>query len=52
MNPDEATLGVCPDCGSEIRPVHAIIEYEKPDGQTGVYAECPECTDVVESESE
>lgn len=50
MSPDQATIGVCPDCGREIQPVHTIIEYEKNDGETGAFAECPECNDVVEPE--
>ncbi|WP_225333330.1 phage terminase large subunit family protein [Halomicrobium urmianum] len=50
MTPDynQAALGTCPHCESEVPPVYRLIEYEKDDGSTGVFAECPQCTDVVE----
>jgi predicted RNA-binding Zn-ribbon protein involved in translation (DUF1610 family) len=43
MPPDDGVLGRCPLCGTSISESWILIEYE-----TGVWAECPECDDVVE----
>lgn len=48
MDHNQSPLGVCPDCGRELQPVHALIEYEKTNGEQGIFAECPKCDDVVE----
>ena len=37
----------CPQCRRELPPAYTLIEYEKRDGTIGVFAECPECDDVV-----
>jgi len=50
MNTDETTLDDCPDCGEEISEVWVLVEYQKEDGTEGVWAECPECDDVVAPE--
>ena len=47
MSENQAALGRCPDCGRRIRPAYALIEYVRDDGTTAVFAECPECNDVV-----
>jgi predicted RNA-binding Zn-ribbon protein involved in translation (DUF1610 family) len=47
---DEAVLGRCPNCGEEIPETWLILEYEKADGTTGTWAECPGCRDVVAPE--
>ncbi len=43
-------LGHCPDCGSAIPAGRALIEYETATGRPAVYAECPDCRDVVHPE--
>ena len=48
MDGNHSTLGTCPDCGRAIESAQFLIDYEKADGSTGVFAECPECNDVVE----
>ncbi len=40
------SLGTCPFCRAEIATIDAILEYETEAGPA-VYAECPECRDVV-----
>lgn len=47
MAQDPSVLGTCPDCDREIRSAYALIEYEKADGTTRTFAECPECDAVV-----
>lgn len=41
------TLGVCPDCATEIASYDVLVEYERADGTPAVYAEYPGCQDVV-----
>jgi len=50
MTPDESSLGRCPDCGEPISTAYLLVEYEKEDGQTGIWADCPSCDDVVAPE--
>jgi len=50
MNAGESPLGRCPTCGEDISEVWILVEYEKDDGQTGIWAECPACEDVVAPE--
>jgi len=51
MTPDDTQiLGRCPDCDESISPGWRLIEYEKDDGTKYVWAECPECGDVVSPE--
>ncbi|SEP27075.1 hypothetical protein SAMN05216388_105913, partial [Halorientalis persicus] len=47
MSTDESSLGRCPDCGEAIPETWLLVEYEKDDGTQGIWAECPECDDVV-----
>ncbi|RKD85197.1 DUF7837 family putative zinc-binding protein [Halopiger aswanensis] len=42
-------LGTCPFCHAEITSGDVILGYETATGPT-VYAECPECRDVVTPE--
>jgi len=49
MTPDDA-LGQCPDCGTTIAAAWLLIEYEDAGGQTGMWAECSGCDDVVKPE--
>lgn len=41
-------LGACPHCDTDISTVHVLIEYQTSDGQEAVWAECPECEDVID----
>jgi hypothetical protein len=50
MSTDESSLGRCPDCGEAIPETWLLVEYEKDDGTQGIWAECPECDDVVAPE--
>lgn len=47
MPDDTQLLGRCPDCGESIPTGWLLVEYEKDNGETGIWAECPECSDVV-----
>jgi len=44
------SLGRCPNCGRSIPPGFLLLEYETDDGSTGIWAECPDCDDVVDPE--
>jgi len=44
-----ATLGVCPFCGSILRAGSVILEY-KVNGERRVYADCEECNEPVHPE--
>ncbi|MFB6299361.1 MAG: hypothetical protein ABEH65_03800 [Halobacteriales archaeon] len=46
MSTRSPTLGTCPRCEASIPPGHTLIEYETTEG-SAVYAECPDCRDVV-----
>ncbi|WP_444542725.1 DUF7837 family putative zinc-binding protein [Halomicrobium urmianum] len=48
LSRDRPSLGSCPNCETERQSVHQLIESEENDGATGVSAECPSRTDVVE----
>lgn len=48
MSNPNAVLGECPQCGREITRTYLLIEYKTADGTEGVWAECPECADVVD----
>lgn len=41
------SLGVCPECETEIRSAQVLIEYEQADGETSRFAECVACGTVV-----
>lgn len=43
-------LGLCPNCSESIADRDVIIEYERDDGTTGVYAECPDCREIIAPE--
>ncbi|WP_455429065.1 DUF7837 family putative zinc-binding protein [Halopenitus persicus] len=45
MSTQNRHLGKCPHCGGEILSYHVLIEYT-----SGVWAECPDCRDVVDPE--
>lgn len=46
MSTHTSTLGACPSCKADIPRFNLLIEYETADG-AAMYAECPECRDVV-----
>jgi len=49
MSPQHSPIGNCSYCGSEIRSSHILIKYESDQGD-GVWAECPNCAEVVDPE--
>jgi hypothetical protein len=50
MTNDDPRLGVCPNCGHDIRPVDELITYERSDESIGVFAGCPSCEMVINPE--
>ena len=50
MMSDDSRLGVCPNCGHDIRPIDELITYERSDSTIGVFAECPACGEVIDPE--
>ncbi len=50
MPEDPEILGRCPNCGESISEVWLLVEYEIDGGDTGIWAECPDCDDVVAPE--
>ena len=50
MTTNNGRLGVCPNCGHEIRTGDELITYERSNSTTGVFAECPSCRAVVNPE--
>ncbi len=50
MNRDVPILGRCPECGTDVSRARILVEYEKDNGTTGRWAECPGCEDVVSPE--
>lgn len=48
-NANRNQFGLCPNCGSQIRPAQVIIEYET-DTATRAYADCPGCREIVHPE--
>ncbi|WP_455429257.1 DUF7837 family putative zinc-binding protein [Haloplanus rubicundus] len=50
MTNDTRKHGRCPKCDEDISVAHVLVEYEKDDGTTGLWAECPTCDDVVSPE--
>ncbi|WP_080510467.1 DUF7837 family putative zinc-binding protein [Halorubrum coriense] len=47
MTDGPTSLGHCPSCGRDISAAWKLIEYEQVDGDTGVFAECPNCDEAV-----
>lgn len=45
--PDEMVLGRCPACEEPIAPDRLLIQYRTTEGWPRMFAECPECLDVV-----
>jgi hypothetical protein len=50
MTDDIPKRGRCPECDEDISVAHVLVEYEKNNGTTGIWAECPICDDVVSPE--
>lgn len=40
-------LGRCPGCGETIPSSRLLIRYQTSEGWPRLFAECPQCTDVV-----
>ena len=51
MSGDASPVGRCPQCGREIPEAYLLIEYETEAGETGRWAECPECNEVIDPNS-
>ncbi len=47
MTNNPPSLGHCPTCNREISQAWKLIEYEQADGDTGIFAECPSCDEVI-----
>lgn len=41
-------LGTCPDCDAVVRRTDVLIDYTDGDGHRAVWAECPECREVID----
>jgi uncharacterized Zn finger protein len=50
MTASNGRIGVCPNCGQDIRTIDELIAYERSNSTIGVFAECPCCGEVVEPE--
>ncbi|WP_216824777.1 DUF7837 family putative zinc-binding protein [Salinigranum rubrum] len=50
MTANAAPLGHCPECGRSVPQNWVLIEYERENGERGVFAECPSCEEVVRPE--
>jgi hypothetical protein len=48
MTTNASSLGPCPFCGAAVADKQVIVEYETSDGETAVWAECPDCRDIVD----
>lgn len=46
MSETQDALGHCPHCATRIPARRLLVEYDAADGP-GVFAECPDCEDVV-----
>lgn len=44
--PTNGSLGSCPNCRTPLGEPDVLIRYDKR-GNTALFAECPDCTDVV-----
>ena len=51
MSDSDRTLERCPQCNEAIPSVYLLIEYETDTGQTGRWAECPDCGEVVDPDA-
>lgn len=51
MNNSDRILGRCPNCGDDIPSAYLLIEYKTDAGETGQWAECPGCTEVVDPDT-
>jgi len=47
MTVENQALGNCPFCNARVPKYQAIIEFET-NGEQRVFAECPECREVVD----
>lgn len=40
--------GPCQFCGATVTQRHVIIQYETAAGDVGVWADCPDCGEIVD----
>jgi hypothetical protein len=50
MSNESDSLGVCPECGTELRAGQILVEYTTADGTTEYFADCYSCETVVHPE--
>lgn len=50
MPQNSSSIGRCPRCDTAIPRAYVLIEYETKSGEQAIYAECPDCADVVAPE--
>lgn len=48
MSDSDTNIGACPHCERALRERHVLIDYETDGGKQGVWADCPECGEVVD----
>ncbi len=53
MAPDnqKTVRGPCSFCGETVTDRHVIIRYETAAGEPGLWAECPNCGEIVDPTS-
>jgi hypothetical protein len=47
----QAELGTCSFCGAIVAAQDVIVEYERQNGAPGIWAECPDCSEIVDPKS-
>lgn len=50
MTADSSSLGWCLDCGENLSSSPVVVKYDRSDGSTGIWAECPACGTIVHPE--
>jgi hypothetical protein len=50
MTTNATPIGHCPECGRSIPSGWTLIEYERSNGERGIYAECPSCASIIRPE--
>lgn len=52
MTADQDHLGICRFCGAAIFEGAVMIRYTRDDGSDAVWAECPDCGEIVDPDIE
>jgi len=40
-------IGTCPDCTATLTQLDILLKYETTDDTMAIWAECPDCSEVV-----